>query len=84
MSNRTTYFRDYYNKRVKTDSAFYEKEKLRIAEYIKNRKMIDPEYADRLKEHRRQYRLRKRARSEDLGDNTNLSNILNTSNSGIA
>jgi hypothetical protein len=56
MSNRTTYFRDYYNKRVKTDSAFYEKEKLRIAEYIRKRFHTDEDFKARCKEAQKRYR----------------------------
>jgi len=64
-SERAQYFREYYNNRVK-DNDFYEKEKLRVAEYIKNRKMNDPDFAERLREHRRQYRLRKKEEKKAL------------------
>ncbi len=62
--DRKEYFRDYYNKKIKDNNDFYEKEKLRVAEYIKNRKMNDIEFANRLKEHRKQYRLRKKIKEQ--------------------
>jgi len=64
-SARAQYYREYYNNRVK-DNEFYEKEKLRVAEYIKNRKINDPEFVERLREHRRQYRLRKKEEKKAL------------------
>jgi hypothetical protein len=55
-SSRTQYFRDYYNNRVKTDSAFYEKEKSRISEYIRKRFHTDEDFKARCKEAQKRYR----------------------------
>jgi len=42
-----------YEKKIKNDSDFYEKEKKRIAEYMKNRYAVDEEYKNRIKEQKK-------------------------------
>lgn len=73
MSSRTSYFNEYYKKRCDDNKEFYEKEKSRIAEYIRNRKLTDPDFVQRLRDDRKRYREKKKLVLA-LGNNTNLIN----------
>ena len=50
----------YYNNKIKTDKEFYDKEKLRVVEYIKNRYANDPEYKENLLRKKREYYAKKK------------------------
>ena len=84
---RREYFRNYYNNKLQTNPDFYEKEKKRNAEYIRKRFHNDEDFKARCKEAQKKYRQRCKEAlkaQKALGNDTNLSNIPNTSNSGIA
>jgi len=42
-----------YDKKIKNDADFYEKEKKRVAEYMKNRYATDEEYRQRIMEQKK-------------------------------
>ena len=42
-----------YDKKIKNDADFYEKEKKRVAEYMKNRYATDEEYRQRVMEQKK-------------------------------
>ena len=42
-----------YDKKIKNDAEFYEKEKRRVAEYMKNRYATDEEYRQRVMEQKK-------------------------------
>ena len=42
-----------YDKKIKNDAYFYEKEKKRVAEYMKNRYATDEEYRQRVMEQKK-------------------------------
>ena len=42
-----------YDKKIKNDAEFYEKEKKRVAEYMKNRYATDEEYRQRVMEQKK-------------------------------
>jgi len=41
----------YYNNKIHTNPEFYEREKKRVAEYVKNRYNTDEEYKEKRKEY---------------------------------
>ena len=45
----------YYNNKIHTDAEFYQKEKTRVVDYIKNRYANDPEYRENLLRKKREY-----------------------------
>ena len=45
----------YYNNKIHTDPEFYQKEKTRVVDYIKNRYANDPEYRENLLRKKREY-----------------------------
>ena len=54
-----------YENKIKNDAEFYEKEKQRVMEYMKNRYATDEEYRNRVKEQKKQsYHRRKALKSQ--------------------
>jgi len=51
----------YYDNKIKSDLEFYEKEKKRVNEYMKNRYSTDEEYRNRIKEQKKQSYYRRKA-----------------------
>ena len=45
--------RKFYNKKIHTDAEFYKTEKLRVAEYIRNRYNTDEEFREKRNQKRR-------------------------------
>jgi len=56
------YSNKYYTKKIHENPEFYQKEKIRIREYNKNRYKEDPEYAEKIKARRRDYYKRMKER----------------------
>jgi hypothetical protein len=52
----------YYDNKIKTNPEFYNNEKKRVIEYIKNRYATDEEYRNRVKEQKLQSYYRRKAR----------------------
>ena len=55
-----SYSAKYYNKKIKTDAEFYEKEKKRVSNYIHNRYFNDPEYREKILQQKKEYYLKKK------------------------
>ena len=51
----------YYENKIKSDADFYEKEKKRVMEYMRNRYATDEEYRNRVKEQKKQSYHRRKA-----------------------
>ena len=51
----------YYENKIKSDADFYDKEKKRVMEYMRNRYAYDEEYRKRVQEQKRQSYHRKKA-----------------------
>lgn len=52
----------YYDNKIKTNLEFYEKEKKRVMDYMKNRYATDEEYRNKIKEQKRQSYYRRKSR----------------------
>lgn len=51
----------YYDNKIKSDAEFYEKEKKRVMDYMRNRYATDEEYRNRVKEQKKQSYHRRKA-----------------------
>ena len=62
----------YYENKIKSDADFYEKEKKRVMEYMKNRYATDEEYRNRVKEQKKQsYHRRKALKNQNYSIQVN-------------